>query len=113
MRGLEILFDVEFGSAKVDEKAGFDARGGEIADDLRNVFVRDAATRFEFDNQTAFDEQVRKVRAEYESILVANSQRMLLKYVQPQLLQAMGEGILIDFFQMATPQVAMNGEARF
>lgn len=43
-----------------------------VAEQLRNVFVRERFASFQFDDQFAFDEQIGKVVTENGAILIQN-----------------------------------------
>jgi len=69
--------------------------------------------RLQFHNEAIFDEKIGKILAENRAVLIAHGQRMLLDDLQAGFPQTMGETVLINFFKMSVPVVAMERKRGF
>src|SRR5687768_11931524 len=77
------------------------------------MLVQNVTNCFHFDDQLSRDEKVREIIAEQSSVFVEHRNGRLLRNLNPCLSQAMCEGVLIHFFQMSMPMIAMNGIPSF
>lgn len=86
----------------------FDARGLEITQKLRDVFVRQSSDRLDFDQETLIHQQVGKVVSKVRAIFIEDLDRKLPCDDDSLLLQSRGEGILVDLFQVAVAMEQMD-----
>ena len=107
-----VFSDVEFGRAEVDEQSMLDARGTEVTEELRHVFIEHVRNCLQFDDDCFFEEQVGKKAPQHSAVFVMNVERMLLSDPQAALLQPMHKRIFIDLLDMSIAQVAVDREPR-
>ena len=90
-----------------------DARRPEVAQKLGDMFIAKGSAGFEFDDQAVIDKKIGEEISEWGGILIEDADRMLLQRRDPDLLQAVGEPVLIDLFSMSVPQVGMQRKGGF
>ena len=90
-----------------------DTATAQIAEKLGDMLVCQGFARLEFHNEFTFDKKVCGVIAQNSSILVQYLQCMLLLDLNAGLAKAMSQAILIDFFKVPVPQIAMEGKCSF
>jgi len=77
------------------------------------VFVNQCAHRLQFDDKMLIDEKISEEFAQQGAILVQDIERVLLDDGEVLLAQTMGEAVLVNFFNMAVAEMAVQGEAGF
>ena len=107
-----VFLDMEFVAAEVDEQSIFDSGGFQITQDLRGVFVRAGSAGFQFNDQSAFDEQVGEILAQQRPVFIINIQWMLSLNVKAGFAQPIRQGVFVDLLQVAMPMIDMNGVSR-
>jgi hypothetical protein len=108
--GHQVLPDMERRRTKIDEESGFDSRRTKIFQELGNMLIGDCAGRLQFNNECILNEQIREVLAQESSVFIENVERMLLPEGQSLFSKPVAKRILIYFFRMAVPVIAMDGE---
>jgi len=78
---------------------------------LGNVIVDQTAARFDLNHEPILNKQIGTKMAEQCSVLITHIQRMLLDNCDPSFCKSMRQSILINFFEMTTPQVLVNLKA--
>ena len=77
------------------------------------MLAGDGLDRFEFHDQVLFNQKVGEEFPEQSAVLVADVDWILLLDGQAKLAQTMRQSVFIDLFEVAMPQVAMDGETCF
>jgi hypothetical protein len=101
--------DFEFVRAEVDQEAVLQARGLQLTQNLRFVVVRQGFDRFQIYDEFTLHQQVGKVIANERAILIIDLDGVLLFDCQTRLAEPVGQGVLIDFFQVTVPMVHVDG----
>ena len=74
------------------------------------MVIGNRANGFEFGNQTLLNQQIRKEFAKFRAVFIENFERVLLFHLQSDFAEPMGEGILVDLFEMAVPMITVDRE---
>jgi hypothetical protein len=93
---------------EVDEETVPTAGGLEVSEDLCFVLRGDGPRGLEFDDQAVLHEVVGIVFSDHRSILVEDSNGMLLLHMEAGLFQAMDEGVLIDLLQVSVTMIDVD-----
>lgn len=72
------------------------------------MLIRDALDRFEFDDQTVFNDKIGKIFAYAESIAIKDIQGLLRFDMEAFLLKAMKQSVFIDFLKQARAKVSVQ-----
>lgn len=76
----------------------FNSTGTQVAEHLCNMFINNRFGGLQFYDESAFNEQIRRIVANFGAIFVVNFEWILLLYVKPKLAKPMRERILVNFF---------------
>jgi hypothetical protein len=84
-----------------------------IAQYLRGMLVDQLAAGLQLDDRFVFDEQISKKLAERRTVLIINTEGMLLPYGQAAIEKTVSQRVLVDLLEMSVPEIAMSTERGF
>ncbi|MEN9663288.1 MAG: hypothetical protein RL324_2237 [Verrucomicrobiota bacterium] len=87
------------------------AGGTKVPQDLSGVLVEQRFAGLEFQNEDILDQQIDKVVAQNRSVFIQNLEGMLLFHIHTRLPKSVSQAVLINFFHVPVPQIAVEGEA--
>lgn len=77
------------------------------------MFLTYAFAGFQFNDKRIFDVEVGKVFSENSSVFILDCEWILLLHLQSLFSESVGQGFFINFLEMATTMVFVNGKAGF
>jgi len=108
-----VFANLQFGCTEVNEQAMLHPHRSEIAEQLSHVLVNQRPAGLQLDDQASIGDEIGVKFAQYGTILVEDAQWMLLIHLNALLAQAMSKSILVDFFEVAMAEMAMQRETGF
>jgi hypothetical protein len=104
---------LEPGRPKIDENTMLYSGRSQVSKHLRHVLTGSGPGSFHFHNQLFLDDEVGEILANDRAILIVNRERPLLLDLETEFPQPMDKSVLVNFFQVATTMVTVDGVASF
>lgn len=107
------FWDFEFGRTEVDEQTVSSVGRSHVAEDLRDMFVRQSLAGFDFNDQAILDEAVGLVIAQSSSVFIGHAKGSLLRDSEALFAQPVCKAVFINLLQVTVAQIAVKGESGF
>ena len=93
--------------AEVDQQSDVEARGFQVAHELRLVYGKQVRHGFQFDDQVSFHEEVGHEIADDPSAELRGN-RHLLRHADSGIRERDGKGVFVDLLEVAGTEFAMD-----
>ena len=77
------------------------------------MFIGQSLACLEFDDQTIFNKQIRKVVTKDRAVFITDLEGVLLFDIQPLFAKSVSKAVLVDFLKVAMTKVSMESKSRF